>query len=118
MRPNGDIVPARSPPPAFAPASAHLKSALETSDRESVRDRRVGKHRQTLNERRTSVPDETSRAGDAPAARPAEKPTGARVSEDLIRLACLWQAGALSDDEFEVAKARILATYWSTQKPA
>ncbi len=35
-----------------------------------------------------------------------------------MRLACLWQAGALSDAEFEAAKARVLATYWRTQSSA
>ena len=80
-------------------------------------DRRVAKHRRTLNERRSSAPDEAPRSSDAPIARPA-KPRKPRVSEDLMRLACLWQAGALSDAEFEAAKARVLATYWRTQSSA
>jgi hypothetical protein len=79
-----------------------------------VDDRRVAKHRRTLNERRSSASEDTSPVS----ACPAEKPRKHRVSEDLIRLACLWQAGALSDAEFETAKARILATYWDHQSTA
>jgi hypothetical protein len=83
-----------------------------------VNERRVAKHRPTLNERRSSASDEVARTDEAPAAPSAEQLRRPRVSEDLIRLACLWQAGALSDAEFEAAKARVLATYWSTQRPA
>jgi hypothetical protein len=78
-----------------------------------VDDRRVAKHRRTLNERRSQTPENA-----APAARSAGKARKPRVSEDLMRLACLWQAGALSDAEFEAAKARVLATYWRTQSSA
>ena len=81
-------------------------------------DRRVTKHRRTLNERRSQTPENTSRTDTAPAARSAGKARTPRVSEDLMRLACLWQAGALSDAEFEAAKARVLATYWRTQSSA
>ena len=78
----------------------------------------MAKHRPTLTERRSSAPDESSCVGEASATRAAEKPRKPRVSEDLIRLACLWQAGALSDAEFEAAKARVLAAYWRNQSPA
>jgi hypothetical protein len=81
-----------------------------------VDDRRVSKHRPTLNERRSSAPEKPSRARKTPPA--PEEGRKPRVSEDLMRLACLWQAGALSDAEFEVAKARVLAAYWNTQRPA
>ncbi len=104
--------------PAVAPTPGDLKSALQTSDKRIVPERRVAKHRPTLNERRSSAPEPTSRAAEAPAARPTETRRRARVSEELIRLACLWQAGALSDAEFETAKAKVLASYWSTQSPA
>ncbi|HXW38758.1 MAG TPA: hypothetical protein VEJ44_03605 [Acidimicrobiales bacterium] len=83
-----------------------------------MHDRRVAKHRPTLNERRSSMAEQTPRAGQTPGRRPAGEPEKPRISEDLIRLACLWQAGALSDAEFEAAKARVLATYWSTQQSA
>ncbi len=83
-------------------------------------DRRVTKHRRTLNERRgssgeaaTSVPDAGRTSVSSSLA--VEKPRLPRVSEDLIRLACLWQAGALSDSEFEAAKAKVLASYWGTR---
>ena len=79
----------------------------------------MAKHRRTLNERRSSAASEdASRVGKTAPACPAEKPRKPRVSEDLMRLACLWQAGALSDAEFETAKARILATYWDHQSSA
>jgi hypothetical protein len=83
-----------------------------------VDDRRVAKHRRTLNERRSKTPEHPSRSDKGPAARSAEKARKPRVSEDLMRLACLWQAGALSDAEFEAAKARVLATYWRHQSSA
>ncbi len=78
----------------------------------------MAKHRRTLNERRSSGPENGSWTDTAATSRAAEKPRTSRVSEDLMRLACLWQAGALSDAEFETAKARVLATYWGTQRPA
>jgi len=83
-----------------------------------VDDRRVTKHRRTLNERRSQTPENASRTDKGPAGRPTERARKPRVSEDLMRLACLWQAGALSDAEFEAAKARVLATYWRTQSSA
>ena len=76
------------------------------------------KHRRTLNERRSQTPENASRTDKAPAGRSAGKAHKPRVSEDLMRLACLWQAGALTDAEFEAAKARVLATYWRTQSSA
>jgi hypothetical protein len=42
------------------------------------------------------------------------RPTPARntgLSDELIRLACLCQAGVLTTAEFEAAKARTLAQY-------
>jgi hypothetical protein len=83
-----------------------------------VDERRVTKHRRTLNERRGSASEDTTRGRKTPAARSARGSRKSRVSEDLMRLACLWQAGALSDAEFEAAKARVLATYWGNQTSA
>jgi hypothetical protein len=83
-----------------------------------VHDRRVAKHRPTLNERRSSGAEQTSRTVQTSGRRPTAEPEKPRVSEDLIRLACLWQAGALSDAEFEAAKARVLAAYWRHQSSA
>lgn len=37
-------------------------------------------------------------------------PTGSRLADDLIRLASLHASGALTDTEFQAAKARLLAT--------
>jgi Short C-terminal domain len=45
------------------------------------------------------------------------RPTPARktgLSDELIRLAHLCQAGILTRAEFEAAKARTLAEYWIT----
>jgi hypothetical protein len=74
-----------------------------------VCDRRVAKNtRKTLNDRRRSsgtvawVPSPT-RTDPAPADDPPQ------VSEELIRLACLCQAGVITDSEFDQAKARMLA---------
>jgi hypothetical protein len=76
---------------------------------QDVCDRRVAKNtRKTLNDRRRSsgtvawVPSPT---GPDPVA--SEHPP--QVSEELIRLACLCQAGVITDAEFDQAKARMLA---------
>jgi hypothetical protein len=74
-----------------------------------VCDRRVAKNtRKTLNDRRRSsgtvawVPSPT---GSDPVATDGPPP----VSEELIRLACLCQAGVITEAEFDQAKTRMLA---------
>jgi hypothetical protein len=81
-----------------------------------VCDRRVAKNtRKTLNDRRRSsgtVPWVPTPTGSDPVA--TEGPP--QVSEELIRLACLCQAGIITDSEFDQAKTRMLAEL--RQRPA
>jgi hypothetical protein len=81
-----------------------------------VCDRRVAKNtRKTLNDRRRSsgtVPWVPSPPGSDPAAAEGTP----QVSEELIRLACLCQAGIITDSEFDQAKTRMLAEL--RQRPA
>lgn len=74
-------------------------------------DRRVTKNpRKTLNERRSDGARSAPRQAVPPRA-----PTNGkvRISDELVRLACLCQAGILSDDEFASVKSRLLDQYWN-----
>jgi hypothetical protein len=79
-----------------------------------VCERRVAKStRKTLNERRVSGNGSPRPQAKTLGAAPT-RPTPARktgLSDELIRLACLCQAGILTRAEFEAAKARTLAQY-------
>jgi hypothetical protein len=112
MMPDRTVTGAFDPPgvPRFeGHTGGRLKSASGCSDNHVVCDRRVAKNtRKTLNDRRRSsgtvswvpspTPSDPVAAEDSP-----------QVSEELIRLACLCQAGVITDSEFDRAKARMLA---------
>jgi hypothetical protein len=83
-----------------------------------VQERRVSKSsRKTLNDRRVagtgSSRPESAHGEPAPATTTAGTRTTAKagLSEELVRLACLCQAGVLTDAEFEAAKARTIDQY-------
>ncbi len=76
-------------------------------------ERRVAKStRKTLNDRRVAGSGSTH-AEPWPRTAPARPSAAAKVglSDELIRLAYLCQAGVLTGPEFEAAKARVLAEY-------
>jgi hypothetical protein len=78
-----------------------------------VCERRVAKStRKTLNDRRVAG-TRAAHAESAPRVTSARtEPAGrVRLSEELVRLACLCQAGVLTVTEFEAAKARALDQY-------
>ncbi len=80
-----------------------------------VIDRRMKKDtRRTLNDRRANG-SSAPLVPDLPGRRPSGPPTvhDVRISEELVRLACLCQAGVLTDGEFAELKARLLEEYWA-----
>jgi hypothetical protein len=73
--------------------------------------------RKTLNDRRVAGTGRSHPEGAHGEPARAMTTTGTRtagtagLSEELVRLACLCQAGVLTDAEFEAAKARTLDQY-------
>jgi hypothetical protein len=73
-----------------------------------VEDRRVKNPRKTLNDRRLAV--KGSSCAESPLDLPP--PDGPRsLSEELIRLGCLRQAGLITDYEFDHEKSLMLDRY-------
>jgi hypothetical protein len=126
MMPDRTVTGALDPPgvPRFErhTGPAHRRWSSQVSVRmlryHVVCDRRVAKNtRKTLNDRRRSsgtvswvpspTPSDPGSAEDPP-----------QVSEELIRLACLCQAGVITDSEFDRAKARMLAELRQRRQPS
>jgi hypothetical protein len=88
---------------AYVAGKKVAQRSAEQGQQENEQDERLA----TLEEQAPATPDPP--AQDAPAAPAADAPAAAAtMSDQLKQLAALHEQGALTDDEFATAKARLL----------
>jgi hypothetical protein len=88
---------------AYVAGKKVAQRSAEQGQHENEQDERLA----TLEEQAPATPD--SPAQDAPAAPAADAPAAAASMPDQLKqLAALHEQGALTDDEFATAKARLL----------